>query len=70
MTATEIRKLSLSERILLLEEVWDSIADEPDAWELSQEQMDELDRRVTAYEANPENTFTWDEVKAGLRESS
>ena len=68
MTATEIRQLTLAERILLLEDVWDSIADEPEAWELSQEQKDELDRRVSAYEANPENTFTWDEVKAGLRE--
>ncbi len=66
MTATDIRKLSLAERILLLEDVWDSIADEPEAWELSQEQQDELDRRVAAYEANPENTFTWEEVKAGL----
>ena len=68
MTAAEIRKLSLAERILLLEEVWDSIADEPEAWELTQDQQDELDRRVSAYEANPKNTFTWDEVKAGLRE--
>ena len=67
MTATEIRKLSLAERILLLEDMWDSIADKPDAWELIDEQKDELDRRVSAYEANPENTFTWDEVKASLR---
>ena len=69
MTAAEIRKLSLAERILLLEEVWDSIADEPDAWELTQEQQDELHRRVSAYEANPQNTSTWSEVKASLRES-
>lgn len=68
MTTTEIRKLSLAERIQLFEDVWDSIADEPDAWELTQEQKDELDRRVADYEANPKNTFTWDEVKASLRE--
>ena len=69
MTATEIRKLSLAERIQLLEDVWDSIADEPDAWELTEEQKDELDRRVAAYDANPQNTFTWEEVKARLMES-
>ena len=62
MTATEIRKLSLADRILLLEEVWDSIADEPEAWELTQEQKNELDQRISAYEANPQSTFTWDEV--------
>ena len=69
MTAAEIRKLSLAERILLLENVWDSIADEPEAWELTQDQQDELDRRVAAYDANPQNTFTWEQVKASLRES-
>ena len=69
MTATEIRKLSLAERILLLEDVWDSIADEPEAWELTHDQQDELDRRVAAYDANPQNTFSWAEVKASLRES-
>ena len=68
MTATEIHHMSLTERIQLLGDVWDSIADEPDAWELTQEQKNELDRRVAAYEANPKNTFTWDEVKASLRE--
>ena len=68
MTATDIRKLSLAERIQLLGDVWDSIADEPDAWELTQEQKDELDRRLADYEANPQNTFTWKEVKASLRE--
>lgn len=68
MTTIEIRKLSLADRIQLLEDVWESIADEPDAWELTQEQKNELDRRVAAYEANPQNTFTWEEVKASLRE--
>ncbi|MFM9962314.1 MAG: addiction module protein [Planctomycetaceae bacterium] len=35
MTIEEIHKLSLAERIQLLESVWDSIADEPIAWELT-----------------------------------
>ena len=68
MTPSEISQLSLAERIQLLENVWESIADEPDAWELTQDQKDELDRRVAAYEADPQNTFTWEEVKASLRE--
>ncbi len=67
MTATEIRKLSLAERIQLFEDVWDSIADEPDAWELTPELQAELDRRLDDLEANPSGNVTWDEVKAGLR---
>ena len=67
MTATDIRKLSLAERIQLLEDVWDSIADEPDAWELTQEQKDELDRRLAAHKDNPKAGSSWDELKARLR---
>ena len=67
MTATEISKLSLAERIQLLEDVWDSIADEPDAWELTQEQKDELDRRLAAHKDNPKAGSSWGEVKARLR---
>lgn len=69
MNAAEIRKLSLAERIQLLEDVWDSLADEPDAWELTQEQKDELDRRIANHEANPRNGVAWEEVKAGLWKS-
>ena len=68
MTATEISKLSLAERIQLLENVWDSIADEPDAWELTQEQKDELDRRLAAHKDNPKAGSSWAEVKASLRD--
>ena len=67
MTATEIRKLSLAERIQLLEDVWDSIAEETNAWELTPELQAELDQRLNDLETNPSGNVTWDEVKAGLR---
>ena len=69
MTAAEISKLSLAERIQLLEDVWDSIADEPEAWELTQEQKDELDRRLAAHKDNPKAGSSWNEVKAHLRDT-
>ena len=67
MTATELRKLSLAERIQLLEDVWDSIAEETNAWELTPELKVELDQRLNDLETNPSGNVTWDEVKAGLR---
>ncbi len=67
MTATEIRKLSLAERIQLLEDVWDSIAEETNAWELTPELQAELDQRLNDLETNPSGNVTWEEVKAGLR---
>lgn len=67
MTATELRKLSLAERIQLLEDVWDSIAEETNAWELTPELQAELDQRLNDLETNPSGNVTWEEVKAGLR---
>lgn len=67
MTAAEIRKLSLADRIQLLEDMRDSIADEPEAWELTQDQKDELDHRLATHKDNPKAGLSWDEVKARLR---
>jgi putative addiction module component (TIGR02574 family) len=64
---SEIRQLSVAERLLLVEEIWDSISDEPDSWSLSPEQRQELERRADAHRRNPDEGCTWNEVKAGLR---
>ena len=66
----DIRSLSVAERILLVEEIWDSIADVPECGSLTVEQINELDRRLAADDANPTAGFTWQEVKAGLRAES
>lgn len=63
----EIEKLSISERILLVEEIWDSIAASPDEVPVSQAQQEELDRRVQAYRENPEGGRSWDQVKARMK---
>ncbi|MHC4880770.1 MAG: addiction module protein [Planctomycetota bacterium] len=63
----DIRQLSVAERLLLVEEIWDSISDEPDSWSLSPGQRDELQRRVDAHQASPNEGSSWQDVKAGLR---
>jgi putative addiction module component (TIGR02574 family) len=45
---TEIKQLSISERILLAEDIWDSIAEENESFQLTPVQKDELEK-----EANP-----------------
>lgn len=62
----EILKLSVSERIQLVEDIWDSIAAEGDALPLTVEQRAELDRRLADAEANPGVGTPWSEVKARL----
>lgn len=61
----EIKKLSIAERILLVEEIWDSIARENEAFELSKAQKDELDRRFQSFS----QARTWEEIKAEFLKS-
>ena len=66
-----IMALSVPERILLVQDIWDSVADEPEAWPpLTQAQLDEFDRRIDAHEANPEACISWEELKARLEKRS
>lgn len=64
----EIKKLSVSERILLVEEIWDGIVDaEGDSLSLSAPQRAELDRRIDAYRENPEPGKSWHEIQEEYR---
>ena len=68
--ALGIDQLSLAERILLVEEIWDSIAAEAEALDVPQSHKDELDRRLAAYHADPHAGSSWQDVKTRLQESS
>jgi putative addiction module component (TIGR02574 family) len=61
-------KLSKSERILLVEQIWDSIASEQDAPELTDAQKKELDYRLDSLERNGSRGSTWTEVKKRIRQ--
>ena len=68
LKALGIDQLSLAERILLVEEIWDSIATETQDLPLTEAQREDLARRVSAYEANRHAGSSWEQVKARLRE--
>jgi putative addiction module component (TIGR02574 family) len=57
------RELSIPERIKLVEDIWDSIAAEPKAIELTLEQKAELDRRIEYHNSNPNDTVPWEKVR-------
>jgi putative addiction module component (TIGR02574 family) len=67
LKALGIDQLSVAQRILLVEEIWDSIADEEAEIPLTEAQRQDLQRRIAAYEANPMAGSSWEEVKARLR---
>jgi putative addiction module component (TIGR02574 family) len=47
---TKLKQLPVEERIKLVEDLWDSIAADQQALQLTAEQKAELDRRLDAYE--------------------
>jgi putative addiction module component (TIGR02574 family) len=65
----QAKKLSISDRILLVEEIWDTIAEESQAFELTDAQKRELDRRLEVARSNKGQGRTWDEIKAEFMKS-
>ena len=63
---SEVLNLPLEERLRLVESIWDSIAQFPEALELTEAQRLELDRRLESYEADPNAGVPWVELKAQL----
>jgi putative addiction module component (TIGR02574 family) len=61
-------KLSKSERILLAEQIWDSLAREQDAPEPTDAQKKELDRRLDHFKRTGPLGSSWGEVKKRLRQ--
>ena len=62
---TEIKTLSIDERIRLVQAIWDSIvANGGEQLELTEAQRQELARRLADHAANPSAVIPWEEVKA------
>lgn len=65
--STEYLKLSVSERIQLVEDIRYSIAAEASATiELTQVQKDELHRRAAKHRADPATAVPWEQVRSRL----
>lgn len=56
-------KLSTSEKILLLEDLWDHIASDESAVPVPQSHIKELDRRQKQYESSPGNLLSLEELR-------
>jgi len=67
MSIDEIKTLDITERIILVEEIWDSIAKEQDSIGLSEYEKEVLNARLASFENNPNNLLSWDEIKTKLR---
>ncbi|MDQ2921375.1 MAG: addiction module protein [Acidobacteriota bacterium] len=60
------KSLPLSERIQLVEALWESIIQDGYEPEVTTAQAEELDRRLAAHEKNPDDVVAWETVKSEL----
>ena len=62
----DIRSLPIPERVHLVEQIWDSIVEDEKAFELTDAQKAELERRIAAHEASPNRGKPWEDAKKRL----
>ena len=66
ISASDIAEMPLEQRIALVEDIWDSIAEIPDSVTVPEWHREELERRLDAYHADPEAGAPWHEVKSRI----
>lgn len=59
--------LSPAEKLQLVEDLWDDLADTPQAVPIHEWQKDELERRKANLLKNPASGLAWEEVKRRVR---
>jgi putative addiction module component (TIGR02574 family) len=69
ITLQNIKKLSIPERIILAEKIWESIPEHSEELELTDVQKRELNRRLDTIQNKTAKFTTWPNVRAKLRKS-
>ena len=67
-TQLNVSELSIPERILLVQDIWDSIVAEQITVGLSESKKAKLDRRLEEHKNSPDDVVPWQVVKESLRE--
>jgi putative addiction module component (TIGR02574 family) len=59
-----IDRLSIEERVGLVQAIWDSIVPQAAETTLSDSQKAEVDRRLAAHEADPSAAIPWEQIES------
>lgn len=65
----KIQELSTSEKVILAQELWDSVILNQQALNVTQDQTKELDKRLAQFEMDGELGLPWELVKSRLLKS-
>jgi putative addiction module component (TIGR02574 family) len=66
----EIRNLPVPERVVLVEQIWDSIAEDESQFELTETQKAELDQRLARRASSDSRGSHWADAKRRIVEGS
>ncbi len=62
-----ILKLSVEERLKLVQEIWDSIVIEIENSDISEEHKKIIDQRIQAHEKNSSDVVCWDDIARNVQ---
>lgn len=63
---SDLLQLPADQRLQLVEAIWDSLVEIPEAIPVSDDVHEELDRRLAAYYDDPSSARPWSEIKEEL----
>jgi putative addiction module component (TIGR02574 family) len=63
-----ILELPTAERIAIVQEIWESMVEDPENVQITAGQRDELERRWIDFQRNPNDGDSWSDVKKSLRD--
>jgi putative addiction module component (TIGR02574 family) len=64
--AVDFRALSIAERLLLVEDIWDSIAHDAEAVPVAEADLREAEHRLAEHRRDPASAIPWDQVRSEL----
>lgn len=62
-----IRRLSVADRLALVEEIWESLSEDPGSVPVSAGQLEEARRRLAQHAADPSTAIPWEQAEKKLR---
>ena len=65
-TIPELQKLSAADKFALAVELWDELSSNPDEIPVTDEQLNEIDRRFEEYRQNPDKVVNCEDAKARI----
>jgi putative addiction module component (TIGR02574 family) len=66
-TLEDLLELTPAERVLLAQDLWDSVATRPESLPMTKVQRNELERRAAEDENNPSAALQWNTVRSRIR---